>query len=286
LGVDAVELDVGLTTDGVVIVNHDQVLSPLTCCDTEPTWPGDAQFPYVGRRLRELTLDQIKTVDAGVRQARADGWPSDTDPLVLTQLPIPGTTLPTLAEVCELLDGYDSRHIHLAVELKTDPSWSPGDVEHFVTAVADVLEACGMSRRSRLLAFDWRVLTAARRAAPRLRRVALVGQKTLIDTDGAGAPWLAGLDPSDWVAAAAAIGADVLSPEHSLITSELVHDAHSLNLPVAVWTVNDTADMARFIEYGVDAIVTDYPDRLRRVMESQGKTLPRPARPRKPASTP
>jgi glycerophosphoryl diester phosphodiesterase len=285
IGVDAVELDVGLTADGVVILNHDQVLSPLTCSDTEPAWPGDPQFPYVGRRIRELTLDQIQTVDAGVRKASAAGWPSDTDPLVLTQLPMPGTVLPTLAEVCGLLDRYDSRRIRLAVELKTDPSWSRGEVEHFVTAVADVLESCAMTRRARVLAFDWRVLSAAARVAPRLRRVALVETKTLARSPGAGAPWLAGLDPTDWVAAAVAAGAHVLSPEHPLVTPELVGDAHSLSLPVTAWTVNDPADMARLIEYGVDAIVTDYPDRLRLVMESQGRAQPRPARPRKAART-
>jgi glycerophosphoryl diester phosphodiesterase len=139
-----------------------------------------------------------------------------------------------------------------------------------------------MARRSRLLAFDWRVLTAAATVAPRLRRVALVEEKTL---EGPVSPWLAGLDSSDWVAGALVVGANVVSPEHTLVTPELVGDAHSLNLPVTVWTVNDTADMARFVEYGVDAIVTDYPDRLRVVLESQGRALPRPARPRRPART-
>nr|WP_254716678.1 glycerophosphodiester phosphodiesterase family protein [Actinomadura sp. WMMB 499] len=37
-------------------------------------------------------------------------------------------------------------------------------------------------------------------------------------------------------------------------------DAHAAGLPVAVWTVNDPEDIARFAKYGVDAIVTDYPD--------------------------
>jgi glycerophosphoryl diester phosphodiesterase len=283
IGVDAVELDVGLTADGVVVVNHDQSLSALNCSDTGPAWPGDPQFPYVGRTLRELTLDQIKTVDAGVRQAFAEGWPADNDPLVLTQLPMPGTPLPTLAEVCALLERYDSRQIHLAVELKTDPSWSYDEVERFVAAVAEVLQAGGLSHRARLLGFDWRVLVAARDVAPHLRRVALVEEKTLIGSTGSGStgsgsPWLAGMDPSDWMSGAVAIGANVLSPEHTMTTPELVNDAHALNLPVTVWTVNDPTDMARFLEYGVDAIVTDYPDRLRIVMESQGRRLPLAAR--------
>jgi glycerophosphoryl diester phosphodiesterase len=45
---------------------------------------------------------------------------------------------------------------------------------------------------------------------------------------------------------------------------------------VIVWTVNDPAAMARLIEQGVDGIITDYPDRLRRVMAEQGLALPAP----------
>jgi glycerophosphoryl diester phosphodiesterase len=203
---------------------------------------------------------------------------------------MPGTPIPTLAQVCALLNDYDSRRIHLAVELKTDPSWSQRQVELFVAAVAEVLEAGAITRRARLLGFDWRVLVAARQLAPRLRRVALVEEKTLIGSTGSGSTgsgptWLAGMDPSDWMSGAVAIGANVLSPEHTMTTPELVNDAHTLNLPVTVWTVNDPTDMARFLEYGVDAIVTDYPDRLRIVMESQGRRLPLAARLRHPIRT-
>lgn len=266
LGVDAIEFDVGLTADGVVVVNHDQALSPLTTTDTAPATPGDPLFPYVGRDIRDLTLAQIRTVDAGVRRI---GPGQDGDPLILTQLPLPGTRLPTLAEVCELLHGLDG--ICPAVELKTDPGWPDDEIRRFVVAVAEVLDAFGLLARSRFLAFDWRVLAEARSHAPQAARVALVERKTL----AAGTGWLAGLSPDDPTAAAVAAGASVISPEHHLVTSQLVHDAHGLGLPVAVWTVNDPGDMARFIEYGVDAIVTDYPDRLHQVLTSYD--LPRPA---------
>jgi glycerophosphoryl diester phosphodiesterase len=51
-----------------------------------------------------------------------------------------------------------------------------------------------------------------------------------------------------------------------MVTPELVAAAHDRGLPVVVWTVNDPAEMARHIAFGVDAIVTDYPDRLRTVL--------------------
>lgn len=264
IGVDAIELDVGLTADGVVVVNHDQALSALNTTDTAPLFPGDPLFPYVGRSIRDLTLAQVKTVDAGVWRPERDG-----DPLVLTQLPMPGTPIPTLAEFCGLLQAVGG--VRAAVELKTDPGWPDHEVARFVAAVAEVLGTYGLIRRSRLLAFDWRVLAEARRYAPRAGRVALIEHKTLVP----GSTWLAGLDPGDPPAAAVALGATALSPEHDLVTPELVDDVHGLGLPVSVWTVNDPAEMGRFIGYGVDAIVTDYPDRLRTVMEAHGLPLPR-----------
>ncbi|MBO2449234.1 glycerophosphodiester phosphodiesterase [Actinomadura barringtoniae] len=266
LGVDAIEFDVGLTADEVVVLNHDQAFSPVNVADTGPANPGDPGFPYVGRPIRELRLDQVKTLDAGIRRR------SDDDPFKLTHQPLPGTPVPTLAEACALLSRAPG--VDLAVELKTDPSWPDADVALFTAAVAQVLSAFDLLGRSRLLAFDWRVLLEARRYAPRAARVALIEAKTLVP----GTTWLAGMEPDDPARAALDIGATVLSPEHVLADLDLVGAAHSLALPVVVWTVNEPDEMARFIGYGVDAIVTDYPDRLRNVLKQHGLPVPRPLR--------
>lgn len=47
-----------------------------------------------------------------------------------------------------------------------------------------------------------------------------------------------------------------------VVTKDFVESAHKRNLKVHVWTINETADMQRLIEIGVDGIMTDYPDRL------------------------
>ncbi|HEU5157247.1 MAG TPA: glycerophosphodiester phosphodiesterase family protein [Streptosporangiaceae bacterium] len=271
IGVDAVELDVGLTADGVVVCNHDQALSPVNCRDTGPATPGDPLFPYVGRALRELTLAQIKTIDAGARH-RADA-------LAATLVPMPGTPPPTLAEAAALFADYaDPR---LAVELKTSPEWSDAEVEWFVATVREILESAGLRGRFRLLGFDWRVIVAARLMLPELECVALVEEATIEP----GTRWLAGLDPGDIVAAALAAGAGVLSAHHRQVTGELVDDAHDRGLRVTPWTVNDPAEMARFVDLGVDGIVTDYPDRARIVLGSRGLPLPPPLPPPAKAGT-
>ena len=50
----------------------------------------------------------------------------------------------------------------------------------------------------------------------------------------------------------------------------MIAEAHELGLPVIPWTVNTTADMARLMDLGVDGIITDYPTRLRTLMEERG----------------
>ena len=55
----------------------------------------------------------------------------------------------------------------------------------------------------------------------------------------------------------------------------MIEEAHELGLPVIPWTVNTTADMNRLMDLGVDGIITDYPTRLRTVMDERGLKLPK-----------
>jgi glycerophosphoryl diester phosphodiesterase len=63
-------------------------------------------------------------------------------------------------------------------------------------------------------------------------------------------------------------GRQVLSPG-------FVRAAHDHNVPVHVWTVDEEPDMRRLLDWGVDGIITDRPDRLAKVLhEKCGRTLP------------
>lgn len=71
-----------------------------------------------------------------------------------------------------------------------------------------------------------------------------------------------------------AAGGKLWSPHFNDLDQHLLQRARALELRVIPWTVNETQDMARLIDWGVDGIITDYPDRLRAVMQQRGMALP------------
>jgi glycerophosphoryl diester phosphodiesterase len=76
------------------------------------------------------------------------------------------------------------------------------------------------------------------------------------------------------VLSATMVGANILSPDYSLVDKALVGRAHSLRLSIIPWTVDNTADMRALIADGVDGIITNYPALLRTVMAELGMPLP------------
>ena len=69
-------------------------------------------------------------------------------------------------------------------------------------------------------------------------------------------------------------GSALQIPEHyegmPVLTPELLEASRRLGIEVHIWTVNDEADMRRLLEMGVDGIMTDYPDRLVKVVREMG----------------
>ncbi len=65
---------------------------------------------------------------------------------------------------------------------------------------------------------------------------------------------------------AKAIGVHAIMPKKTAVTARLVANAHKADLAVSTWTANTKNEMKRLITCGVDAIATNYPDRLRALM--------------------
>lgn len=271
LGVTTLELDTHLTADGKVIVWHDDTIQADKCLDTAPATPGDAAFPYVGDRVAELSLAQIKTLDCGFTQL--NGYPE--------QDVIEGNRIAELKDVFQLVRDADAGKVRFNIETKVESSQIGGEGMVALTkAVIAEIQASGMADRITVQSFDWSSLNLTKEIAPELPLVALSSGDAWLAVGQPGAsPNLGGIDIDTYggslAKAAAAQGYDVISPAFRSVTRGMITEAHELGLPVIPWTVNTTADMQRLMDLGVDGIITDYPTRLRTVMEERGLKLPK-----------
>ena len=271
LGVTTLELDTHLTADGKVIVWHDDTIQADKCLDTAPATPGDAAFPYVDDRVAELSLAQIKTLDCGFTQLL--GYPE--------QDVIEGNRIAELKDVFQLVRDADAGKVRFNIETKVESSQIGGEGMVALTkAVVAEIQASGMADRITVQSFDWSSLNLTKEIAPELPLVALSSGDTWLAVGQPGAsPNLGGIDIDTYggslAKAAAAQGYDVISPAFRSVTPGMIAEAHELGLPVIPWTVNTTADMQRLMDLGVDGIITDYPTRLRTVMDERGLKLPK-----------
>jgi glycerophosphoryl diester phosphodiesterase len=62
------------------------------------------------------------------------------------------------------------------------------------------------------------------------------------------------------------LGASALHPFFATVKQDMVTEAHAGGLMVNVWTVNDAEHMRLCVAAGVDAVITNYPDRMRNVL--------------------
>jgi glycerophosphoryl diester phosphodiesterase len=62
--------------------------------------------------------------------------------------------------------------------------------------------------------------------------------------------------------------AQTLWQERTTLDEQLVRTVHGLTATIIAWTVDDPADMERFVRWGVDGICTNHPERARRVIDA------------------
>jgi glycerophosphoryl diester phosphodiesterase len=274
IGVATLEMDAGLTEDDVVVIAHDRRLNPDIARGSDGRW-------LRGRTpaIRELTYRELQRYDVGRIRPGSDyskRWPD--------QRRQDKVRIPTLEEVFELTRHARNAEVRFNIETKISPE-APEDTADpatFTGALVKVIRDNGMTGRATIQSFDWRTLAIVQKEAPEIATSYLSSQQQSLDTIQAGhredSPWTAGIrfrDHGSVPRMVKAAGGTIWSPNHLDVTEALVKEAKSLGLAVLPWTVNDRADMERLIDWGVDGLITDYPDRLREVMAAKNLPLPR-----------
>lgn len=241
VGVDVLELDLGVSRDKVLVVNHDPFIDPERCLDKD------------GNRLSEriplaaLALQEIQQFQCGVLPHKR--FPQQKSMKV---------KMPTLEEVFDLVKNSKlpaAKTVRFNIETKLVPAMpelTPSP-EVFAKMVLDAVKKYGWLNRVVIQSFDHRSLRAAKKLEPKLVISPLV-ENTLLN----------------YSLLAKDLKAAIVSPNLLWITAPEVQDLHSHGIRVVPWTANEEKEWARLIEIGVDGIITDYPEECIAYLKSKG----------------
>jgi len=173
-------------------------------------------------------------------EVETDAWLTDDGRLVISHdRPADGASL-TVDDVLDLCRG----RIAVNVELKCegDERRAADSGARAARRLAELPDAAAY-----LSSFWWGALTAAREAAPRVRRAFVFSDSP---------------DRGALIASATSLGLWALHPDRAYVTPELVDAAHAAGLRVNAWTVDDPDEIAAFAAFGVDGIMSNWPERI------------------------
>jgi glycerophosphoryl diester phosphodiesterase len=273
IGVTTLELDVAITGDGVIVASHDPVLNPDITRGPDGRW-----LDRSDTAIRNLTAAGLQLYDVGrIRplSAYARRFPQ--------QQAVDGARIPRLSDVFALARRSGNDRVRFNIETKISPEQPQHTLppQAFARALIALVREEQLESRVTIQSFDWRTLQVVQREAPRIETAYLTVQQSWQDNiraDAASSPWTAGMHVSRFGGSVPrlvkAAGGAVWSPYFGDLTRAAVNEAHQLGLKVVVWTVNDPGDITRMIDYGVDGIISDYPDRLRTIAAGRGLAVP------------
>lgn len=246
LGARGLEMDLFITRDGQVVVTHDGTLSPALC-----TRPNGQAIPEEERqrlKIYDLRLEEIKPYDCG--SVPNPGFPEQENQ---------EAHIPLLAEVVrqsKASAGADEDSLRFFIEFKsdraTDNIYHP-EPHFFVKRTLEVLAEQEALKQAVLLSFDKRCLQEVRRQKPAIQVGMSFEKASALEAE---------LDALGFLP-------NVLCPLHRELNRELLDFAKEHSLEVIPWTVNEEEDIRKMIEWGVDGIITDYPDKVKDIIREK-----------------
>jgi len=242
-GVTTLELDVVISSDGKVVVSHEPWMNPDICLAPDGSELGnEASERY---NLYKMTYAEISRFDCG---SKGNSRFSEQE-RVTTNKPLLGDVIATAERYMKGNTGFEfDYNIEIKSDERGDGVYHPSP-EEFSELVYKVIDEYLPWERVVIQSFDFRVLQYWNRTYPDVRLAALVENVRSIETN---------LGALGFVPA-------IYSPNYMLLTKKAIDELHERGVKVIPWTVNDTDKMLELKRWGVDGLITDYPNRAKEI---------------------
>lgn len=241
LGVDVLEMDVVISGDGHPVVSHEPWMNPEICVGPQ----GQRIRKGRAQNLFRMSLEEIQTFDCGA--------------LIHPRFPdqmLGKVAKPSLAEVLATTEAWGREHPGISfgynIEIKRQARWEGKycpPVPEFCDAVLKVIRQAGLRERVVLQSFDTEVLEYLHRNAPEYPLAFLVERGRLA----------VNLKKLSFQPV-------IYSPSYRLLDAEEMRWARGMGLLVIPWTVNESPDIRKILDLGVDAVISDYPERVLKML--------------------
>jgi len=235
LGVNTLEMDLAISKDKKVVVTHEPLISSAYCLDVEGhEIPLEDEKEY---NLYKMTYDSIKQFDCGSKTY--DRFPEQQKMKVFK---------PLLSDVFALSEKLNPS-IKYSIEIKAQPEYDniyTPEPEEFVKLVLKEINDFDVFNRTNLQSFDVRILEEIKHQSPSMKVALLIDENESIDAK------LKQLS----------FKPEIISPYFGLLSKENVANYQQGSYQIIPWTINEEINILKMIDFKVDGIITDYPDRL------------------------
>lgn len=245
--VDVFEFDLHITKDGELVLLHDDTLDRTSDCEKV--------FGEVDVRPEDKTLSELKRLNMGAKFM----LPSGEMPYAgLDEADVPEELrILSLGEALDYLSSVgDFKYI---IEIKNGGELGRAGVD----AMYSLLEEKGLVDSVIFGTFNEEITAYVDENYPALARSTSIKEVLRF--------YIAALTNSrDYVPPCSVLQIPFCSPYLNfginLGTAQVINYAHSHNMALQYWTINDREDMEYLVSMGADCIMTDYPDVLYDVM--------------------
>lgn len=232
LGVDVLEFDVHMTSDGHLVAIHDPTVDRTT--------DGSG-------KVNDMTLAEIKRLDAGYSfQDEHGNYPYRGK----------GVTIPTVEEIFSATSDPDMLYI-IEIKHTNDPAL----YEEIATKLWGIIEKFRLEERVIIASFDQNIIDTVLKISGRQALVS-AGKREATKFVLTHKLFLNGL----YRPGVDALHFPLKSSGFNLVDKKLIRGAQRRGMQIHYWTVNDPETMGKLLELGADGIMTDYPDRLMKLI--------------------
>ncbi|ALJ04347.1 glycerophosphodiester phosphodiesterase [Pseudalgibacter alginicilyticus] len=239
-GVDVLELDVIISKDHQVVVSHEPYMSSLYM--TKPSGDTISKSEEKNYNLYHMTYDSIKTFDGGSKININFPYQQKMK-----------TYKPLLSEVLDVIENEikekELPSVKYNIEIKSNEEvygiYQPNP-DVFVDLVMQVIQEKQIKNKVNIQSFDPKPLNILHKKHPEIEIAFLVSKGSIKNN-------LKLLD----------FKPQIYSPHFKLVDNKPTVDSlKSLNIKLIPWTVNNEEDIKNMINLKVNAIITDYPERV------------------------